>query len=60
MGSENKFENGTIDEAGNTVFKGELITKIGKIAYNVTGTLVDGVINATAKTKMGDISIQSK
>ena len=60
MGSENKFENGTIDEAGNTVFKGELKTKIGKIAYTVTGTLVDGVINATAKTKMGDISIQSK
>lgn len=60
MGSENKFENGTIDEAGNTVFKGELITKIGKIAYTVTGTLVDGAINATAKTKMGDISIKSK
>lgn len=60
MGSDNAFSSGTIDEAGNVSFKGDLKTPIGKMAYSVTGTLTNGIINAIAKTKLGDLTIRSK
>ncbi len=60
MGSDNAFSGGTIDQAGNVSFKGDLKTPIGKMAYAVTGTFIDGVINAIAKTKMGDLAIRSR
>lgn len=60
MKNENKFSGGTIDEAGNVSFKGDLKTPIGKMEYTITGTLIDGKIDATAKTKMGDLAIKSK
>lgn len=60
MKNENQFSGGTIDEAGNVSFKGELKTPIGKMAYTITGTLIDSVIDAVAKTKMGDLIIKSK
>lgn len=60
MKKENAFSGGTIDEAGNVSFKGELKTPIGKMDYTITGTVKDGNINAVAKTKMGDLRITSK
>ena len=55
----NEFENGTIDENGNLSFAGKLKTPVGAMAYTITGTLVDGKINAVAKTKLGDLKIVS-
>ena len=60
MKNENKFSDGTIDEAGNISFKGDLKTPIGNMEYTITGTFTDNKINATAKTKMGDLAIKSK
>lgn len=60
MKNENAFSGGTIDETGNISFQGELKTPAGKIAYIISGTFVDGKIDALAKTKMGDLAIRSK
>ena len=60
MKKENDFSNGTIDNDGNVSFKGELKTPIGKMAYTITGKFVNGIIEAVAKTKMGDLKIKSK
>jgi hypothetical protein len=60
MKNDNTFTGGTIDEAGNVAFKGDLKTPIGKMAYTISGTFVDGKIDAVAKTKMGDLAIKSK
>lgn len=60
MGQENEFKNGTIDEDGNVSFSGEMKTPIGKMAYTSIGKVVDGRIEAVAKTKMGNIQIKSK
>ena len=60
MGKDNDFTGGTIDENGNLSFTGALKTPIGKMDYTITGTLVDGVIDAVAKTKMGNLKIKSK
>lgn len=60
MNNENEFSGGSIDETGNVSFKGDLKTPIGKMAYTITGTLIDGKIDAMAKTKMGDLTIKSK
>lgn len=60
MGNDNAFAGGTIDENGNVAFKGDLKIPIGKMSYAVTGTLKDGIIDAVAKTKMGDLTIRSK
>ena len=60
MNNENAFSGGTIDQDGNVAFKGDLKTPIGKMAYTITGTFINGQINATAKTKMGDLAIKSK
>lgn len=60
MGNDNAFSGGTIDENGSVAFRGDLKTPIGKMAYAVTGTLKDGMIDAVAKTKMGDLAIHSK
>lgn len=49
-----------IDENGNISFKGDFKTSVGKIAYTIDGTFVDGKIDAVAKTKMGDLAIKSK
>lgn len=48
------------NENGNISFKGDLKTPVGKIAYTIDGTFVDGKIDAVAKTKMGDLAIKSK
>lgn len=60
MGNDNPFVDGTIDEAGNIAFQGDLQTPLGKIAYILTGTLLNGVICAAASTRMGSIAIRSK
>ncbi|MCI9368666.1 MAG: amidohydrolase [Oscillospiraceae bacterium] len=60
MGQENEFKNGIIDESGNVTFSGEMKTPIGKMAYTSTGKMVDGKIEAVAKTKLGNIEIRSK
>lgn len=60
MGKDNEFTGGTIDENGNLTFKGKLKTPIGAMDYTIIGTLVNGVIDAVAKTKMGDLKIHSK
>ena len=59
MKHENSFANGTIDEAGNIAFKGDLKTPIGRMAYAINGTLKDNIVNAIANTKMGDLKIKS-
>ena len=60
MGQENEFKNGIIDENGNVTFSGEMKTPIGKMVYTSTGKMVDGKIEAVAKTKLGSIEIRSK
>ncbi len=60
MNHENAFSGGSMDEAGKFSFAGDLKTPIGKMPYTITGTLADGVVNAVAKTKMGDLEIKSK
>lgn len=60
MGQENEFKNGIIDGDGNVTFSGEMKTPIGKMAYTSTGKMVDGKIEAIAKTKLGSIEIRSK
>ena len=60
MNKVNEFKNGTIDEAGNVAFSGDLQTPIGKIPFTISGTFFDGQIQAVAKTKMGDLEIRSK
>lgn len=60
MGKGGEFKNGTIDADGNFSLSGEIKAPVGAVAYQMTGTFADGKINAVAKTKMGDIKIQSK
>lgn len=60
MRSENEFTGGTIDEAGNVSFKGNLKMPVGKMAYMVTGRFTDRQIDAVAKTKIGDFVIKDK
>jgi hypothetical protein len=60
MKNDNTFTGGTIDADGNVSFKGDLKTSMGKMPYIITGSLKNGIINAIAKTKMGDLSINSK
>ncbi len=33
---------------------------MGAMPYTVTGTLIDGKIDAVAKTKLGDLAIRSR
>jgi hypothetical protein len=35
-------------------------TPVGSMPYTVVGTLIEGKIEAVAKTKMGGLSIRSK
>lgn len=60
MGKDNAFTGGSIDESGNLFFQGTLKTPMGGMNYAITGTLAGGVIDAVAKTKMGDLKIRSK
>lgn len=60
MNKENKFEDGTIDGDGKVTFSGDMKTPLGKMAYTTTGTLINGTIDAVAKTKLGDLAIKSK
>lgn len=59
LNHDNPFSGGNIQD-GNIAFSGEMKTPVGKMAYNVTGTFIDGRINAVAKTKMGNLDIKSK
>jgi predicted TIM-barrel fold metal-dependent hydrolase len=60
MKNDNAFTGGSIDANGNVSFKGDLKTPVGKMPYTVTGSFKNGIIDAVAKTKMGDLSIKSK
>lgn len=59
MNHDNPFSGGTYKD-GKGAFTGELKTPVGKMAYDVTGTFVDGKIEAVAKTKLGNLAIKSK
>jgi len=59
LNNDNMFNGGTIED-GKVTFSGELKTPMGKMSYNVTGTFIDGRIEAVAKTKMGNLEIKSK
>lgn len=59
LNSDNMFNDGTIED-GKVTFAGELKTPMGKMTYNVTGTFIDGKIDAVAKTKIGNLKIKSK
>jgi len=59
MKNENAFSGGTIED-GKISFKGEMKTPIGKVPYDLTGTLINGKIDAVAKTKKGNLNIISK
>ncbi len=56
---DNTFSGGSV-ENGKVAFKGNLKTPVGSMAYTVTGTLIEGKIEAVAKTKMGDLLIRSR
>ena len=60
MKNDNVFSGGSIDADGNIAFKGDLKTTMGKITYTISGTFMNGIINAIAITKMGDLKIKSK
>ncbi len=60
MKNDNVFSGGSIDADGNIAFKGDLKTTMGKIPYTISGTFMNGIINAIAITKMGDLKIKSK
>ena len=59
LNHDNPFSGGSIED-GKVAFKGELKTPLGMMAYTVTGTLVEGKIEAVAKTKMGELLIRSE
>ncbi len=59
INNDNPFSGGTIED-GRVAFSGELKTPMGKMPYTVTGTFIDGRIEAVAKTKMGNLTIKSK
>ncbi|MFZ6028161.1 MAG: amidohydrolase family protein [Chloroflexota bacterium] len=59
LNHDNPFSGGS-SEDGKVTFKGELQTPMGKMTYSVTGTLMEGKIEAVAKTKMGELLIRSK
>ena len=59
MKNDNAFAGGTIDADGNVSFKGDLKTPMGKMPYTITGALKNSVINAVAKTKIGNLEIKS-
>jgi predicted TIM-barrel fold metal-dependent hydrolase len=57
--NDNVFSGGTMKD-GKGTFSGDLKTPVGKLSYSVVGTFVDGKIEGVAKTKLGDLKIQSK
>jgi predicted TIM-barrel fold metal-dependent hydrolase len=59
MNNDNKFTGGKIED-GKVTFSGELKTPMGKMPYTVTGNLIDGKIDAVAKTKLGELAIKSR
>lgn len=59
LNHDNLFSGGSIED-GKVSFKGELKTPVGRMPYTVTGTLMEGKIEAVAKTKMGELLIRSK
>ena len=59
LNHDNPFSGGSFED-GKVTFKGELKTPIGRMAYTVTGTLMEGKIEAVAITKMGELKIRSK
>ena len=59
LNNDNPFSGGTIED-GKVAFSGKLKTPMGKMSYNVTGTFIDGRIEAVANTKMGNLEIKSK
>lgn len=59
LNNDNPFNGGTI-EAGRLAFTGDLKTPVGMMSYTVTGTFIDGRLEAVAKTKMGNLTIKSK
>jgi hypothetical protein len=60
MGGSHQFTDGTLDADGNLTIKGEAPMPMGSMQFTIVGTLIDGVINAVAKTAQGDIPIRSK
>ena len=60
MGKENSFADGTIDENGNLSFNGKVKAGIGKVKFSASGTLVDGQVHITLKSKIGNIVVKSK
>lgn len=56
---DNPFDKGTIKD-GKIAFSGQLKTPIGEMNYDVTGTFIDGKIDAVAKTMIGNLVIKSK
>lgn len=59
LNHDNPFSGGSF-ENGKVSFKGELKTPVGCMSCTVTGTLMEGKIEAVAKTKMGELLIRSK
>lgn len=60
MGKTNTFENGTVGEDGSMSFGGLMHTPFGKMPYTLTGTLINGVIDAVSVSKIGSFKIKSK
>jgi hypothetical protein len=59
LNHDNLFSGGSIED-GKVSFKGELKTPVGHMPYTVTGTFMEGKIEAVAKTKLGDLLIRSR
>jgi uncharacterized protein len=58
MVTEAHQQDGGSFEDGKVTFKGELKTTIGMLPSTITGTLIDGKIEAVAKNRLGEVMIR--
>ena len=59
MGSKNPLSQGKVN-GNKCYFSGEIKNNMLKLTYNITGELVENVLNIYAKTNMGEFKLQAK
>lgn len=57
LGKENDINPGTYD-GDHFAFSGELKTAVGKLAYDLSGTVNGDELSGVAKTKKGDLTLK--
>ena len=59
MGSKNPLSQGKVN-GNKCYFSGEIKNNMLKLTYNITGELVENVLNIYAKTNMGEFKLHAK